>query len=245
MDTRVEKTLQALKRNGFEAYYAEDESAAVELVQTLIPKACSIGIGDSATVRELGILDALEKEGRTIVNPVSELIVEELNAGRCDMQQHLKLQKLSLMCDYFLTGTNALTEDGVLMNTDAAGNRVAGMFFGPENVVLVIGTNKIVPDIEAGMERLRNNCGPQHTKTKHRKTPCAVTGHCVNCNSPERLCRVTSFIEKKPLKTNIKIVLVDGDYGLGWDASWEKGRIEDIYDRYAEVTHTRRPEWLK
>lgn len=245
MDAKVEKTMKSLRRNGFQCYYAANESEARSVVSHVIPPAASIGVGDSATLRQLGILDSLAKEGRVMVNPVSELIVDLINSGKCNGEQHRKLQRLSLMCDYYLTGTNAVTENGELVNTDAAGNRVAGMFFGPSKVVLVVGTNKIVANIEEGISRIRNCCAPNHAKTKMRKTPCAATGRCANCNSPERICKVTTIIERQPNKTDISIVLVDEDLGLGWEDDWTQERKDRLYDKYAKVTKVRRPKWLK
>ncbi len=244
MDARVEKTMKSLKRNGFRCCYAADAREARAIVSQMIPQAASIGMGDSATLRQLGIVKQLEEEGRVIVNPASERIVSLINEGKCDAEQHRRLQRLSLMCDYYLAGTNALTEEGELINTDAAGNRVAGMFFGPTDVVLVAGVNKIVPDIAAGFNRIRNCCAPSHAKTKMRKTPCAVTGKCANCNSPERMCRVTGIIERKPAKTDISIVIVGMDLGLGWDEDWPEERKNRLYDNYAAQTKVRRPAWL-
>lgn len=245
MDERIEALLRTLERNGFHTRYAPDAESARSQVLELIPKACSIGIGDSASIRQLGILDEMAREGRVMVNPVAPIIVEQINSGACDAKQHRRLQALSLQCDYYLTSVNALTETGALISTDAAGNRVAGSFFGPEHVVLVVGSNKIVENIEAGIARIRNCCAPMHAKTKQRRTPCAVTGKCADCNSPERLCRVTGIIERKPSKTDITVVLVDQDLGLGWENSWDQDRVQEISDRYVQATGVRRPSWVQ
>lgn len=245
MDIRVERTIKALKRNHFNTYYVENPKEARDKVLELIPEPMTIGIGDSATVRQLGIIDAINREGRMMINPMSEYMIQLINDRKMTGDQHRKIEKMALDCDCFLTGTNAITENGELINIDAAGNRVAGMFFGPPKVILVIGTNKIVSDIASGIDRIKNCCAPQHAKTKMRKTPCAVTGRCQNCHSPERLCKVISIIEQKPNKTEINIVLVNMDLGLGWDASWDQNRIDHIYERYKEQTHIRRPSWIE
>lgn len=244
MEPNTEKTLKALERNGFHAYYAESGQAACDVICELIPKSCSIGVGDSASVRQLELLKRLREEGRILVDPVCPLIVEQLNAGNCDRDQHRRLQWLSLQCDYYLTGTNALTVGGVILNTDAAGNRIAGMCFGPQHVVLVVGVNKLVDRIEDGIRRIRTCCAPVHACTKQRKTPCTVTGTCMDCNSAERICRVTSIIERKPSKTDISVVIVNQDLGLGWEADWDPQRIEAIQTKYIQATSVRRPEWV-
>lgn len=245
MDEIVEKTIKSLEKNGFNVFYAQKSEIARKKILDIIPKSSSVGIGgDSATLRQIGVLEEFSKEGRPVINPFSVEICRLLNSGECDKKQHSRLIKLSLLCDYFLTGTNALTQDGKLVNTDSAGNRVAGMIYGPEKVVLVIGTNKIVKDVDEASYRLKNIIAPNHSKMKERRTPCATTGKCSECNSKERICNVTTIIEKSPAQREINVVLIDEDLGLGWDESWSKERIEKIHSNYAEATIIRRPSWL-
>jgi len=244
MEGIIRKTAEALRRNGFQVTCVSDAGEAVKAVLDIIPGPMTIGIGDSATVRQLGIIDAIQAEGRLMINPVSPYLVHLINIEEMTGAQHRKIQRMALDCDYFLTGTNAVTETGALINIDAAGNRIAGMFFGPENVVIVVGSNKIVSDIPAGIDRIRNCCAPQHAKQKMRKTPCVVDGRCHDCHSPERICKVISVIEQKPSKTNIHIVLVDEDLGLGWDSSWDQERTDRIREGYAGQTKVQRPSWI-
>ena len=244
MDAYIEKTLKALKINGFEAHYAENGAAANELIKSLIPVKCSIGIGDGATLRQLGTPQILAEDGRIVINPYSDKFMARMNTGEITGADQMKFCRMALGCDYFITSTNILTETGVLLNTDAAGNRVAGMFFGPANSIMVIGRNKIVADVNEGYYRLRNICGVYHSKTKQRNNPCVKLGHCADCKSADRLCRVTVMIDKKPMQINAHVIIVDEDLGLGWDPAWDEARIERIYNAYAEVTKMKRPDWL-
>lgn len=244
MDSSIEKTIKALKSNGFNVYYAASSAEAIDLIKSVVPVSATIGIGDGATIRQMKLPQALQDDGRIMINPFADVIIERMNSGEITGADQMKFCRMALSCDYFITSTNVLTETGVLMNTDAAGNRVAGMFFGPYNSIMIIGRNKIVKDIEAGYDRLRNVCGAFHSKTKQRKNPCAVAGKCMNCSSHDRLCRVTTMIERKPMQINANVIVVDEDLGLGWDPEWEKDRIDRIYNAYADVTKMKRPVWL-
>lgn len=244
MDIIIENTLKSLKSNGFNAYYSESPKSTCELVKSLIPVNATIGIGDGATLRQLDIAGMLLNDGRVMINPFADAIIARMNAGEITGSDQMKYCRMALACDYFITSTNVLTETGVLMNTDCAGNRVAGMFFGPQNSIMIIGRNKIVPDVESGYRRLRDVCGTFHSKTKQRKNPCVKNGKCVNCNSFDRLCRITTLIEKKPKHISANIIIVDEDLGLGWDPQWDPQRIDSIYNAYAAVTKMKRPSWM-
>ena len=244
MDEIIERTIKYLKRNGFGTFYAENGEKAAELIMDMIPVNETVGIGDSATLRQIRVPRMLRDDGRIVIDPFDDRIVERMNTGEVTAADNLKYSRMALGCDWFVTGTNVLTEDGILMNTDCTGNRVAGMFFGPVNSIMVVGRNKIVPDVEAGYDRLRNICGTFHSKTKQRKNPCVKTGKCMNCNSPDRLCRITTVLEKRPKNTNANVIIIDEDLGLGWDVSWDTERIDRIYYAYASVTLMRRPAWM-
>lgn len=244
MDAYIERTLKALQLNGFEAHYVENGAAANELIRSLIPVKSTIGIGDGATLRQIGTPACLTEDGRIVINPYNDKLIERMNTGEITGADQMRFCRMALSCDYFITSTNILTETGVLLNADAAGNRVAGMFFGPANSIMVIGRNKIVPNVEVGYDRLRNICGVYHSKTKKRNNPCVKLGRCADCKSADRLCRVTVMIDKKPMQINSHIIIVDEDLGLGWNPEWDAQRIDKIYEAYAAVTKMKRPDWL-
>jgi len=242
-EDRVAETLRSLKRNNFGTRYVATRATAGEAVRDLIPVGSTVGIGDSVSIRQLGVIQELEQNGRIVVNPFSKPVSDAMNAGQITDEQSGRIDRLALQCEFFLTGTNVLTKDGKLLNVDGAGNRVVGQMFGPERVLIVVGVNKIVEDLEAGFERIRNVIAPQHAKMKRRDTPCVEFGHCVDCSSPERICNVTGIIEKNPSLTDITIILVNEDLGLGWDLEWAEDRIENLRSNYESFTWLIKSGW--
>jgi hypothetical protein len=120
-----------------------------------------------------------------------------------------------LTCDLFLSGTNALTLSGALVNIDAIGNRVGSMFFGPRKVIVVAGRNKLVDgDIPAAIRRIKDWASPPNARRLNKKTPCAETGFCCDCTSPERICRIISVLERKPKFTELHVLVVNDELGL-------------------------------
>jgi hypothetical protein len=142
---------------------------------------------------------------------------EILNHGLSGLtpEERMTIMRRQLTCDLFLTGTNAVTLSGWLVNIDGNGNRVAAMFFGPKKVIVVAGRNKIVDgDLQDAIDRIKNWASPPNAKRLNYNTPCAKTGFCSNCNSPERICRVTTIIDRKPRVMDIRVLVVNEDMGL-------------------------------
>ena len=129
-------------------------------------------------------------------------------------QDALEVRRQSLLADLFITGTNAVTETGELVNLDMTGNRVAGITFGPRHVVILVGRNKIVPDLEAAMARIKEYAAPANAMRLDKKTPCARTSVCEECKAPDRICNTWTITQKSHPKGRIKIILVNEDLGL-------------------------------
>lgn len=229
MDEEVEQTMKALQHNRFDVRSAETAEAAKRIVLDIIPQEAVVGIGDSATVRQIGVLPELERRGTRVINPFKT----EIHKNTELLQQ---MTREALRSDVFLTSSNTVTLDGKLVNTDMVGNRVAGMIYGAKKVVLVVGKNKIVKDVEEALYRLRHLITPYHAARKKRKVPCAISGECNDCNTIERVCNVTTIIEKKPYWTDLTIVFIDEDLGLAWSPSWTQERINQVKAKYEEVT---------
>jgi hypothetical protein len=123
--------------------------------------------------------------------------------------EEVECRKNQMTADLFLSSTNALTMTGEIVNRDGAGNRVNGMTFGPKKVVLCAGVNKIVPDLDTAIARLEEKAGPRRAVSLNRKTPCVKAGICMDCDSPERICRITSIIHRKPIMTDITVVILN------------------------------------
>jgi hypothetical protein len=131
------------------------------------------------------------------------------------IEERLAIMRRQLTCDLFLTGTNALTLSGFLVNIDATGNRVGSMLFGPRKVIVVAGRNKLVDgDIGAAIRRVKESASPPNANRLNYATPCAKTGFCSDCNSPDRICRITTVIDRKPRLTDLRVLVVNEDMGL-------------------------------
>ena len=202
-DQKVRRTLAALERNGFQTFFVSTRAEALDKVLSLIPTHANVGIGGSVTLREIDLIDALASRGNTVFQHWSQ---PEENLRAIMMKQ--------LNSDVFLASSNAVTEDGRLVNIDKAGNRVAAMIFGPRKVILVIGVNKIVKNLEEGILRARNVAAPMNARRRGDKTPCATTGVCTDCETPDRLCRVITIMEKKPSRTDVAVILVGEELGF-------------------------------
>jgi hypothetical protein len=239
MEAEIEKTLSSLRSRHINGIFAEDHGEANRKVLALIPSEATVGIGDSTSMRQLGILPALRKRGTKILNafePKGEGISAEEFRKR-----NYQVRRDATLCDVFLTGTNALTQDGRLVNLDATGNRVAGMFWGHPLSVVVVGKNKIVRNLDEALERVRNIIAPTHFRIRSgelggrkRETPCVATGECTDCRAADRGCNIFTIIEGKPSQTNLNVILVNQDLGLGWNPSWPQERIAKILESYKQ-----------
>lgn len=204
-EKRAMKAVDALNKNAFNASYVPDKKAAAEKILAMIPEEAKVGAGGSMTIRELGILDELEKKGN--------ITYDHWKAG-LSPEDVIKIRKNHLTCDIFITSSNAITLDGMLVNTDGAGNRVGAMMFGPGKVIVVAGVNKIVKDTHSAISRIKDVATPQVVKDMGLDIPCGTAGICVDCNSPMRACRVTVILERKPFFSDINIIIVGEDLGF-------------------------------
>jgi hypothetical protein len=144
----------------------------------------------------------------------SDLIVLDAFDKHITGEEKLELRRQSLLVDLFITGANAITEMGQLVNLDMIGNRIGGITFGPKHVIILVGRNKIVHDLEAAMNRIKNYVAPTNAMRLDMKTPCVKTSHCEECKSPERICNTWTITEKSFPKGRVKVVLINEDLGL-------------------------------
>lgn len=206
----IENTLKALQTNNFDVYRAENTQAARNIFfSEIFGKLCpaTVSWGDSETMKACHILEELEKN--------TEIALIHTFGKHMSRAQKIYQRRQALQADLFLAGTNALTQKGQLVNLDMIGNRVAGITFGPKNVVLFIGINKIVPDLESAMQRIRTWAAPQNI-LRHEgfNTPCRKTGTCMDCRSPHRICNTWTITEKSWPTGRIKIILIDEELGI-------------------------------
>jgi L-lactate utilization protein LutB len=206
---RLADVKNALEGNNFEVFLANTAAKAREIVQKEIISRIdikSVSWGGSMTFMATGLYEAIKDD--------PDLEVLDTFDKSISGDESLELRRRALLADLFITGTNAVTENGVLVNLDMTGNRVAGITFGPKYVVILVGRNKIVPELDDAMFRIKNYAAPVNAMRLNKKTPCAVTSFCQECNTPERVCNSWAITEKSFPKGRIKVVLINEDLGL-------------------------------
>jgi hypothetical protein len=206
---RLENLKEVLNSNNFEAFIAQNAREAGRMVMDkILPKIApeSISWGGSMTFVATELYDMLKGyPNAQILDTFDKSLSPE---------ESLERRRQSLLVDLFITGTNAVTRSGELVNLDMIGNRVAGITFGPRNVVVMVGRNKIVEDLDAAIERIKDYAAPTNAMRLNKKTPCAKTSVCEECKSPERICNSWTITQKSFPKGRIKVVLINENLGL-------------------------------
>lgn len=205
-EKKCRKLVEKLAKKHFTAVYCATAQAAADYILEQAKTAKNVGFGGSLSVADLKLTTILADQGKEI-----------LNHGFPDLtpEQKQTVMKRQQTCDLFLSGTNAVTLDGCLVNIDGNGNRVAAMIYGPSKVIVVVGRNKIVEgDIADAIRRIKDKSAPPNAMRLNKQTPCAVTGFCADCDSPQRICHVTTIIDSKPTLTDFHVLVVNEDMGL-------------------------------
>lgn len=200
----LEQAAAALSCNGMPSRVFADRQTALDYLVEAAGPARTVGFGGSMTVAELGLAEILEEAGKTV------LVHGRPGLGR---EERRVVMQRQLSCDLFFTSTNALTLNGQLVNIDATGNRVGAMVFGPRRVMVVAGANKLADDLDDAMRRIKTWACPANARRLGFKTPCAETGSCSDCQSPQRICRVTTIIDRVPRATDLSVCLINEDLG--------------------------------
>ncbi len=201
-----EKVVKALINNEFKANYFENTEQCLNYVKDIVKQFDTIGFGGSVTnLYQLKIPELCEQMGKTVYNH---------NKSGLSAKEKLELRKKELSCDLFITSTNALTENGELVNIDGVGNRTNAMTFGPKKCLVICGVNKITKDINSAIERIKNTASPMNARRLNIETGCYHTGYCVNCQKPERICRVITILEKKPVLSDIEVLIIGAELGF-------------------------------
>ncbi len=179
----AEDAVKILNDKGYTAMYAETADDAKQMVLDLIPEGSSVAVGGSVTIGDMGLIDIFRSD--------KYKFYERFNtSGYAETYQ---VYRQSFLADYLVTSSNAITRNGEIVNTDSSGNRAGQIILGPEKVIIVVGANKIVDDLNAAFERIRV-VAPQNAKRIGHHCPCVETGYCVDCDHPESVCNATSII---------------------------------------------------
>ncbi len=195
--------IKNFNKRQIEGYYCSDKGSAVQKALELIPKGASIGWGGSMTIIETGLLEAIQREEYKIINRDTAINLEEPR----------RIYGEICCADFFLMSTNAITLDGELINIDGRGNRVAFLCYGPQNVLILTGMNKVVTDVESGFKRIRDITASPNAIRLNRKTPCAITGKCENCYSPDCMCGQFVITRRSGIPNRIKVILIGEELG--------------------------------
>lgn len=200
----ISKTLiKNLEKRNMEGYYCPDSASAVKKAMSLMPEHAIVSWGGSMSVVETDLMDSLKASNHTLIDRTTAQTPEEKK----------EIYGKTVCSDYYFMSTNAITLDGELVNIDGFGNRVACLIAGPENVIIITGMNKIVTNVEEGIHRTRNIAAPPNCVRLDKKTPCATTGHCGDCYSPDSICSQIVITRRSGIPGRIKVILVGEELG--------------------------------
>ena len=201
---RGEQVVKALNSRNMEAFLVGTKEEALKKALELIPEGSSVGWGGSASIEEIGLKEAIKNGKYKVVDREEGSSQEEAE----------KLMRDIFFCDYFLASSNAVSEDGVLVNVDGNSNRVAAICYGPKHVIMIIGMNKVVKSVEDAMSRARNTAAPLNAQRFDINTPCKKTGCCYDCKKPDTVCCQILITGYSRHVGRIKVILVNEELGF-------------------------------
>jgi hypothetical protein len=204
-EMRAHDCMKKLIKNDFDAHYVTDIPTAADKILEMAAPFESFGFGGSSTTRALGVLEKLKAAGKTIHDHWQPDLSKE---------EDLEIRQAQGRCDCFFCSANAISATGEVVNVDGFGNRTNAMTFGTKKVIIVAGMNKVTPDLESALKRVQLVAAPMRAKSLDMDTPCAKTGRCTDCSVPQRICRVTTILHRRPLLTDISVILIGQTLGF-------------------------------
>ncbi len=205
MDNRIEKVIYNLQRNNMAGYFVQTGEELLVLLSGFLPKGEKVGCGDSVTLEETGVFDFIRNG--------DYIFYDKYKAGLTSEEKR-EIYLKNFAADTFLTGTNAVTLDGKLFNIDGNGSRVAPMLYGPKQVIVVVGINKLADTVEDAIRRTRQIAAPLDAKRLNKDTPCTKLGKCIDCRHKNRICNDFVLITGQFVKDRIKVIFINGEYGF-------------------------------
>ena len=199
------RCVENLKKHEFDAHLAPSVEEGRQIIREMVVEYESFGFGGSDTVRAINIIPELKEKGKTIY--------DHWQAG-LSPDEYQSLRLLQGRCDCFFCSANAISETGEIVNVDGIGNRTSAMTFGPKKVIVIAGLNKIVSSLEAALNRVHEVAGPMRAKSLNTQTPCTKTGVCSDCAAPQRICRITTILHRKPMMTDVSVILINESLGF-------------------------------
>lgn len=204
IEKKIERAIAALNKNRMCGYVVQDEKELIEKIEEIVSNGASVAVGGSMTLFETGIIDYLRGGRYTFYDRYKKgLTPAEIK----------EIFRKSFSADAYFASTNALTENGELYNVDGNGNRVAAMLYGPDKVIIIVGYNKIVKDLDEAVIRAREMASPANAKRLNKETPCVKVGYCMDCSSDGRICSDYVVIRKQTEKNRIHVIIVNKELG--------------------------------
>lgn len=200
----LDRLKESFQKRNIEATFFETLDAARSHILNTVPAECAVGIGHSGTLQKINLTNTLLERGNTVYDKELAKDSDECKA----------LKKKALLADWYITGSNAVSMDGRIVNVDHSGNRVAAISFGPDHVMIVVGKNKIAATLEEAIQRVKNIACPLNAKRAGFHPPCVALNRCVDCVSEERVCNILSIVEGQTDSNRIKLLVVDEECGF-------------------------------
>ncbi|WP_142413849.1 lactate utilization protein [Hathewaya massiliensis] len=203
-DEKLKRTIEALKKNNMNGYMVNSREELIDKIKEIVHEGAVVACGGSMSLAEAGVMEHLRSGRYKFLDREKEgLTKEEIN----------NIYRAAFSADAYFSSTNAITENGELYNVDGNGNRVAAMLYGPDKVILVVGINKIVKNVEEAINRNKFIAAPANTKRLNKKTPCAKVGYCMDCNSEERICNEYTLIKRQRVSDRIHVIFLNEELG--------------------------------
>ncbi|MDQ7096480.1 lactate utilization protein [Desulfosporosinus sp. PR] len=204
MKTDIEAVIHNLALRNINAYYFESLDEVEKEIHRIIPLKASVGIGNSQTLKKIDLSEKLRVRGNVVFDKTTAI----------NKQEARELSKKAILADWYISGTNAISRDGHIVNIDHTGNRVAAMIYGPEKVIVVIGINKIADSLSAAIDRAKNTAAIQNAKRAGHTPPCIELKKCIDCRSKDRVCNHLVIIEGQVDKDRFKVFIVNERVGF-------------------------------
>jgi hypothetical protein len=202
---QAEKCVENLNKHGFKTLFFSNLRQARTHILKAISTYNSFGFGGSDTTRQLDIIESLKQQNKVVYDHWENGLSPEAS---------LEIRRNQSRCDCFFCSANAISMSGEIVNVDGVGNRTNAMTFGPRKVMIIAGINKLTIDLHTAIQRVKNVAGPMRAKSLDMQTPCAETGICTDCNSPQRICRITTILHRKPMLTDITVIIINETLGF-------------------------------
>lgn len=203
-ETQANTVIKALEKRNMKGYYCPDCASAVKLAGELVPAGSTVAFGGSVSLSESGVMDMLRSRDD----------IRLIDRSKANSPEEIKqMYRDSFSSDVYFMSTNAITADGELVNVDGNGNRVAAMIYGPDKVVIIAGMNKLVSTVDDALSRLGSIAAPANGVRLNRQTPCALTGFCHDCFSPDCMCSQTVITRRCSIPDRIHVILIGESIG--------------------------------